>query len=284
VATTDPLLALARTVTDAGGVARCTTLVERGHSRYRIDRAIAAGWLVRVRRNWVALADADAELVDASRRGVVLTCVTLARRRGLWVPSDGEVAHVAARADSSAYGTRGVVVHWRRPVMPRHPDALEDSIENALVLAATCMARESALAIWESALRQGLVSRDGLSRLHLPPAARALLTSAVGWSDSGLETLFRDRLRWLGIRILPQAWILGRRVDFLIGERLVIQIDGGTHVGAQRTSDIAHDAELALRGFHVLRFSYAHIMHDWPHVQDTIMRAVAQGLHLAQRP
>lgn len=77
-----------------------------------------------------------------------------------------------------------------------------------------------------------------------------------------------------------QTWIAGHRVDALIGDRLVVQIDGGTHVGAQRSADIRHDAELMLMGFHVIRVGYHQIIDEWPVVQDQIMRAVAQGLHL----
>lgn len=36
-------------------------------------------------------------------------------------------------------------------------------------------------------------------------------------------------------------------------------------------------------GYHVVRISYHQMMHEWPLVQDLIMRAVAQGLHLASR-
>ncbi|MGL1231762.1 DUF559 domain-containing protein [Vibrio parahaemolyticus] len=58
-------------------------------------------------------------------------------------------------------------------------------------------------------------------------------------------------------------------------------MDGGHHVGAQRTSDIRHDAELLLLGYHVIRVGYEQIVHRWPEVQDRILHAVAQGLHRA---
>lgn len=73
----------------------------------------------------------------------------------------------------------------------------------------------------------------------------------------------------------------GHRVDFLIGDRLVLQIDGGHHVGAQREADIAHDAVLRLHGYTVIRVGYAQVTERWPEVQDRILRAIAQGLHLA---
>ena len=36
-----------------------------------------------------------------------------------------------------------------------------------------------------------------------------------------------------------------------------------------------------LFGYTVLRFDYQQIMFDWPHVESSIMGAVAQVLHLA---
>ncbi len=82
--------------------------------------------------------------------------------------------------------------------------------------------------------------------------------------------------------IRPQAWVAGHRVDFLIGERLVLQIDGGHHVGRQRRSDIAHDARLMLLGYHVIRVDYVQVVDRWHEVSGLVQRAVAQGLHLAR--
>lgn len=263
-----------------GGVAMSSLLRESGHPRHAIADAVAAGRLVRVRRDWVALPEADPELVAAARSGVVLGCVTRARRLGLWVLHDGPV-HVAAAPKARVRVPDGVVVHWSRPMVPRAPGVLEDPVENALVAVAACQRPEFALAVWESALQKGLVDPLAMARMPLPRSAASVLAQASPISDSGLETLFRAGLRWLKVRIIAQPRIAGHRCDFLIGERLVVQIDGGHHVGAQRTSDIAHDAQLMLLGYHVLRFSYTQIVGDWPAVQDVIVRAIAQGLHLA---
>lgn len=262
------------------GVARISTLRAEGHSRHRVDRALDAGQLLRIRRDWVATPTADRHLVSAAREGVVLSCVTAARRGGLWVLAEGG-PHVAAPPHGRGGKSPGAVVHWSEPVVPRHPDVLVDPLENALVLAASCLPYEQALAIWESALNKRLVDAQALSRLALPAAARAILDASHPFSDSGLESFVVPRLRWMKCRILPQVWLAGHPVDFLIGERLVLQIDGGHHVGPQRTKDIAHDAQLMLLGYHVIRVSYEQVVHDWPSVQALIMRAVAQGLHRA---
>ncbi|MFT4221098.1 MAG: DUF559 domain-containing protein [Microbacterium sp.] len=268
-------------VESSGGIARSARLVAAGHAKRAIAGLVAAGRLVRVRRTWVAVPGADTQLLHAARVGVVLTCVTQAARLGLWV-LDVSCAHVAARPHASRVDVRdGTRVHWSRPLVPRHPDALADPIENVLSIVASCQPFEAALAVWESALSQGLVDALALRRLPLSSTARGLLDVADPFAGSGLETLVRSRLRWLRLRIVPQAWIAGHRVDFLIGERLVLQIDGGTHVGAQRTSDIRHDALLMLRGYHVIRVGYEQVINDWPGVQEMIMRAIAQGLHRA---
>ncbi|MFT4259440.1 endonuclease domain-containing protein [Microbacterium sp.] len=273
---------LLRAMNRTSGVARVERLLDEGVSRYDIDTALKERLVVRVRQGWVALPDADRMLVAAARCGVVLTCVTRARRLGVWVHDEDPIPHLGAVRERRYTKPHESVVHWGTPVVPRHPDALEDPIENALVMIAACEPFEQALASWDSALNKGLVTRQSLERLDLRPVARRILAECWPFADAGLETYFRPRLRWLRLPMYFQSWISGHRVDVLIGDRLVVQIDGGTHVGEQRAEDIRHDAELKLLGYHVIRVSYHQVMKQWHVVQDLIMRAVAQGLHLAR--
>ncbi|MFT4212775.1 MAG: DUF559 domain-containing protein [Microbacterium sp.] len=277
----DPVRAVVSRVTALGGVARPTVLAREGHSRYRVGQALDAGLLVRVRRDWVATPSADPQLIAAARNGVVLSCVTMARRLGLWVAEAPALPHVAHPGHGRVARLPGAVVHWQHPVVPRHPDALEDTVQNVLMTVACCQPYERAKAIWESALNKRLVELSALARLPWTGTARVLAVEVTPWADSGLETLFVVRLRWMGLPIRTQIWIRGHRVDILIGDRLVVQIDGGHHVGAQRAEDIRHDAELTLMGYHVIRVGYDQVMHCWHEVQDLIMQAVAQGLHRA---
>ncbi|MCS3443210.1 very-short-patch-repair endonuclease [Microbacterium phyllosphaerae] len=250
-----------------------------GVSAHALRRVKEGGAVRTVRRGWVALRDADPIVTGAVARGVVLSCVSAAERIGLWVPTRSTL-HVAARPNAARVKVPPqVVVHWSRPVVPRDPDATVDELVNTLMLVAQCQPLEAAVVIWESALNKGLIDGAFLRGFDLPPRARQVLALARPFSDSGLETIVVFRLRWMNVLMLPQAWVCGHRVDVLVGERLVIQIDGATHTGAQRTSDIEHDAELMLRGYHVLRFSYEQIMERWPEVQAVVMQAVAQGKH-----
>ncbi|MGX1792387.1 endonuclease domain-containing protein [Microbacterium sp. NPDC055312] len=266
-----------------GGITRTRTLRDAGVTEHAIRRAKADGAVIRPRNGWVALPDADWFALAVVRRGLVISCVSLAERRGLWVPERHQ-RHVVASPHSSRFSVpEHAVVHWAEPVIPREPDAVEDDLRNALVLVARCQPLETALVIWESALNKDLIDRASMARLDLPAAARQVLDRARPFADSGLETIIIHRLQWLRLPMLAQAWLYGHRVDLLIGKRLVVQLDGATHAGPQRTSDIAHDALLALHGFHVLRFSYEQVMDQWEQVQAVITEAVAQGLHLADR-
>lgn len=273
-------------VTDAvaqdGGIVRTARVRRLGFSERAVRASVERGELVRPRRGWLATPSSDPALRAAAAAGVVLSCVTQAQRLGLWVLR-ADAAHVAASAHSGAVRVEDprTVVHWAEPIVPRAPDTLVDPIENVLALTAACLPFDEALAIWESAIERGLVSMPALRRLPFRGRAREILAEASPFSGSGLESFIAPRLAWLRVPIVPQAWIAGHRVDFLIGDRLVLQIDGGTHVGVQRDADNAHDAELLLLGYHVIRVGYTQVVHRWHAVQDTIARAVAQGLHLA---
>jgi very-short-patch-repair endonuclease len=264
-----------------GGIARTRALRDAGFSRHEIDGAVARGALRRPRRGWVYIPGcADQMLVRAAVSGVVLTCVTQAERLGLWTRAADDLVHVGALAPASVV-VKKAHVHWAQPLIPRHPGQLEDPIENVLALIADCQPHEESLAAWDSAFQQGLVDRDSFGRYRLSPAARRLLAEVSPFRDSGLETFVFTRLRWLRMPIRSQVWLYGHRVDFLIGERLVVQVDGAHHVGAQRSSDNAHDAILRLHGYHVIRVTSQQIYEHWEEVQDLILRAIAQGLHKA---
>lgn len=262
------------------GIVRTRELIDAGFSRHTIARALAEGAVRRPRQGWVHLPDVDRMLARAAASGVVLTCITQARRRELWVATDDDRVHVAAPSPSSVKVTHARV-HWSAPLVPRRPGLLEDPIENVLATIAECQPFEQALATWDSAFRKQLVDRNAMARFPLKPAARRLLQSVSPFRDSGLETYIVTRLSWLDLPIRCQVWLYGHRVDVLIGEHLVLQADGGHHVGRQRASDNAHDAILRLHGYTVIRVTYAQIFDNWPEVQELILRAIAQGLHKA---
>ena len=239
---------LVNDVMSRGGIARSTSLVAAGHTQWVLDTAIRSGRLRRLRRVWLAIPDADVYHQAAARAGVIVSCVTEAERLGLWTLYRDLRPHVAAVGHRGRLSVaEGTVVHWAKPVVPRDRDALSDRIENVLALVAGCLPTEQALTVWESAVRKQLVDPLTLQRLPFTGPARGVRSLLSPVSDSGLESRFGLRSRRWGVSVVAQVWIAGHDVDFLVGDRLVVQIDGGSHVGAQRTSDIEHDARLMAR-------------------------------------
>ncbi|MFT4219938.1 MAG: DUF559 domain-containing protein [Microbacterium sp.] len=276
---------LVRWMSARDGIVHRNSVLRSGFTEREVRAAIRSGAVRRVRRHWLATAGADAELLAAAEAGGRVACVSLARRRRWWMPDDIDARRHFALLPHARPGLIGAgdVVHWTKPVAPGPVESLEESIEDALAHIALCASPESARVLWESAIRVENLSVDALRRVcWTTRAARELAEAVTGLCDSGLESTFLVRLGPWGQPIRQQVILAGRPVDFLIGEFLVVQIDGYAHhsSAAQRGRDVRHDAELRLRGYTVLRFTYAHVLHDWPSVERTIARAVAAGLHL----
>src|SRR5690606_8001837 len=127
---------------DRGGVARAADARRAGATSRDITAAVVSGLLARPRRGWLALPGLDAALLAAARAGVVLSCVSEAKRLGLWTfavdrPHVAAPSHAGAvRVETDDDGARKAVVHWATPVIARAPDAVRDPIENVLALVA----------------------------------------------------------------------------------------------------------------------------------------------------
>jgi very-short-patch-repair endonuclease len=270
-----------------GGLAHRAVAAEAGFGVRAVRAEAAAGRISIVRRSWIATPSAPSDLLTAAQAGARLACVSVARHRGWWLPpllADRPHLHLRPHAASDGVPA-DAVAHWSVPLAPPASHSLLESTEDALRHIAQCLPPEAARVVWESAIRAEGIALDTLRQVRWrSPDAAALALEVRGLSDSGLETQVIVRLSHWGIPMTQQAVVAGRRVDILIGERLVVQIDGYTHhrTSAQRGKDIAHDAELRLRGFTVLRFDYAQVVYAWPSVERTIARAIAAGLHLAR--
>lgn len=267
-----------------GGVAHTAEARARGFSGRAIADAVDAG-VKRVRRSWLVGLGAAPQVVAAIAAGGRVSCVTAARRSGLWVPDHEDEVHIAVKPTASRVGdAEPLAVHWAVGPVPVAKYATEDPIVNVLFHVARCLPREDALTVWESSLNKELIDRRMLTRIEWGSThAAALAELASSLSDSGLETLFLARVSAFGLALRQQVLLDGRRVDFLIGDRLVVQWDGFAHHSSpkDRRRDIEADARLALLGFTVLRFDWKQVVHEWPSVERTVLTAVAQGLHRA---
>jgi very-short-patch-repair endonuclease len=162
------------------------------------------------------------------------------------------------------------------------------SVPRVLRQILACKGVETFFVALESALHQGKLTRAGLAwlRAHVNKEAREAMDFARRDAESGLESLLRWRLRRHGLMIAAQVFIVSvGRVDFLIGDRLIIEVDGAPNHddAAHRHKDLARDANAATWGYITLRFDYAQIVHDWGTVESAILAQVAVGHHLRTR-
>lgn len=272
------------------GVAHRSSILDAGISSYELGRARHRGRIQRVRRAWYASLTADPRIKDAVRVGGSLSCHSALAAAGVWVPDDGRI-HVAVPANASRLRSassrhiafvdkpEGVVLHWRvRPGEVRHS---VDDLAIALGHYAQCTSAEFALAAIDCALGRGLVTVGDLESAF-PAVPSRLLALADRSAGSGLETLARYRLGRLRIRVRTQVTIADvGRVDLLIGDRLVLELDGyGFHAtGEAFESDRRRDLALHALGYRVVRLSFQQVMTDWETAEHILLSMVRRGDH-----
>ena len=278
-------------VTALGGLAATFELHARGHSRHDIAAAIRSGSILRVRQGWYSHHDVHPSALEAARVGGRLTCLSALDLHGagliadpglhvsvagnacrLRMPRDGH-ARIAAAASS------GVVVHWRtqeatgRLLLPPLA-AIRDLI--------ACQPPDIVSAVVGVLLhrRPELWPRWREFISTVPVAHQPWLRRIDSSCESGIEGLFWFRMRDQPISLRRQVAIptVGR-IDFLVGTKLVVEVDGAEHHTSPERfeADRRRDARLSSLGYRVLRFSYAQVMFRWPEVELALLAAVARG-------
>lgn len=278
-----------------GGTARTSQLVKKGVGRTDLAHAVREGRLLRPRKGVYALPDTSPSVLEAlSHRGMV-ACVTAGRELGLWILDDSAAendrAHTWVRPrhrptrlvmdpDLDEEDDSCCVFHRDLPV--DEPTLSRVGILHCLVQILRCRGEESFFAALESALRQGLVDDTGRARLRqrVPLRCRWLVDFARTDADSGLESLLRLRLHRHGISLASQVEIPGvGTVDFVIGDCLILEADGGTHDGPTRHRDRVRDTVAMALGFVTLRLDYALIVHEWDLVEIAVLAALRRNVH-----
>lgn len=267
-----------------GRMARTAELLERGVTARELTRAFHEGEVTRPRQGVYALPDAPAELTHAASHGGTIGCAEAAALHGLWVLELPLLHHLwMGQAGTPRSGCADCVLHWDSG----HVDVgVLPPVANVLLQMASCCGVEAFFAALESALRRALLPPSGRRWLerHLPVTMRWLLAFARSDADSGLESLLRLRLHRLGISVRTQVAVdrVGE-VDFVIGERLIVEADGRENHERERErqKDLRRDALAAAAGFTTLRFTYALVVGEWPVVEAAILGMMERGAHRA---
>ena len=135
---------------------------------------------------------------------------------------------------------------------------------------------------------------DSLVRMHgrakarrmIPRELHHLLARTDRRAESAAESLVRQRLHAARLRLRSQVRIQGvGRVDFLVGRRLIVEVDGHEHHSSPEdmARDRRRDRRAMLRGYLVIRITWRMIADDWDTVQRDILALVRSRQHL-RRP
>jgi very-short-patch-repair endonuclease len=220
--------------------------------------------------------------------GGQLTCHGALELHGVWVVRDSRL-HVAVNRDATQLRTPHdprrrrepsdgqLRVHWRRTPSAAATVSAVAPVEVALADYARCAPAEHVAAAVDSALHLGLLGTE--HPLAIPFHRRGI----DGTCESGIETIFWLRMQRHRLPTVRQARFRGLgRVDFLIGERLIIEVDGQEFHDKESSfeSDRRRDATLSTLGYRVLRFSYSQVMSSWPLVEAAVLAAISRGDHL----
>lgn len=200
-------------------------------TRRGLDRALATGALVRIRKGAYVRGDCPPALVAAATSGGRLDCISLLHALGVFVMTHGELhIQLDPHATRAAPRAEGVVRHWRSTVGGRF--ALAVDLVEALAQACRCQPPRAAIATLDSAWHLGLIDEAAVSEVfaRLPPRFGALRAHLDPRSESGPETLVRLLLRGLGLSVDLQVDVPGvGRVDMVVDGWLIVECDSRAH-------------------------------------------------------
>lgn len=278
-----------------GGVAKLQAFLAAGLSGSQVAAMTYRGVLERPRYAWYVDPSLPWQAKCAVRVGGVLACVSAVDSFGLPVPPQPtRLVHVSVPGNSARRRhhrdkhhyvvpdeDREIRVHWA--ASDGASAGWRTGLVGSLVALVECVPPDWFVAALDAALhapRDGsaLLAAEGLRelQLRLPDKYRGLLPLIDPRAESPLETLLRLEMRRRGITgVELQVWIhQGRRVDFLIDGRLIVEADGEAY--HDPVEDRRRDEEAARDGYDTMRFGYEEIVFGVEHVVDLIESALAR--------
>ncbi|UZX04290.1 DUF559 domain-containing protein [Arthrobacter sp. CDRTa11] len=244
------------------GAARTATLRGAGFSRTFLDKAVAAGRIVRIRRGIYCLPREAGVLGLALKHNALLTCLSAAPTYRLWTLHEPGPVHLSPGHKKTPPGTltHGRCAHAAHAWLP------VAGLADVLIHALWCLPALESLVMVQCAAQRGDVTLDFLRR-KLPgnrnAPARAVLDNVVPRADSLLEVLANYHFRRAGLHVRRHVELPGvGEVDFLIEECLVVETDGNTHLEPRQVKkDRKRNNATLIGGRLGLRFGYDHVVH-----------------------
>lgn len=262
------------------GVHTRRELAELGYDRALLRRAITAGDLTPLRRDWYADRMCDEDVATAVHSGGVLGCVSALRLHGLWIPPGYTDLHIRRSKALRNSGTPGCRPFHGRPLPT---SSAVDPAVYALACAARCMKAEDWIATCDSYLKLRRIDVEEL-RSDIAPfggaGVDALLDKTDGRSQSETESIARVRFRALGFKVVVQPAVDYRiyegHADLRIG-KLLLECDSARfhNQAKDRGNDYTHDRKALVGGWQSMRFAFHHVLHEWDEIVEDV-RAYAR--------
>jgi very-short-patch-repair endonuclease len=255
-----------------GGVATSAQMSRAGVGARELTSAVRTGQLLRPRRGFYALPTASPQALEAVRLGGRLCCVSAARSYGLWGGTDARL-HLRVSPHATRLPESDAVRHWVDG--DDHAECWRVSFVDCLRSVVRCAPGETAVAVLDTALSAGLATVAGLAALFAsePRPARRVAAAARPGSDSGIESIVRQRLEARGHIVEQQVHVSGvGRVDMRVDGLLYLELDGfAYHSGrAAFERDRIRDTGLALAGGRRLRVSALQVLEHPDEVVETV--------------
>ncbi|MCY4726528.1 DUF559 domain-containing protein [Nocardioides sp. STR2] len=274
-----------------GGTAGARDLL-RLTTRRRLRRSVGRGRVVRLGRGRYALPTAD----DARRMASGLTAIVCLRsaaaHHGWALKHQPNVPELMVRRGRrlSPEQRIGVTIHWANVA----DDQVVDGVTTPLRTVVDCariLPFDEALAVADSALRSGLVTRADLDAIDVRGAGASAVRRVLRHADRRAANPFESVLRALcieaGLAVAPQSAVdLGTGTihpDLVCHElRLAVEADSWTFHASRRAHrrDCARYNLLVIHDWRVLRFTWEQVMHDQAYVR----WALAEVVRRAGRP
>lgn len=286
-------------VVSLGGVATRQQLLARGCSGYDLTIAVRRGVIRRIRQARYVTAATSPDAAIAARVGGLLAGPSAARSYELWAGFDQRL-HISVGDNSSRLHTnrrpslatprltsdisdREIVVHWLRggAVPESGANSWRVGLDTCLRQMVAWSDRETAIASLDSALSRFHLSSASVTAMfeQEPDSHRVIAAGCCPGSDSGAESVVRQRLLRIGVSVVQQFVVEGvGRYDMRIrGSMILLEVDGRKYhdIDEQYERDRWRDAEAARRGFTVIRLSFRRVFGDWAWCERTILDALA---------
>lgn len=270
---------------ECGGVADTAVLRARCGKK-AIKRALDSGDIIRLRRGVYGLPG----IAEAQLRSIELSATIIGPSAALiweWKlkrpPGRPHVALLKGRTLTPRQRAQ-IVPHWWSSQGDVLVNAQGARIQTPLATAVHClrtMPFDEALAVADSALRSGRVTRDDLlvAIAAAPRIGRGQAEAVARAADGRAANTFESCLRAIcldirGLDVEPQVQIGPHRVDLADRRRrIVIEAESRTwHAGPdEHNADIRRYTTLVREGWLVIRFSYDDVMHDPAYVAEALL-------------